>query len=312
MINLIVALFSFGMWLYYAWDVLPGLAQVRRLTGAEELSRPLPSLSIVIAARNEGKTIKTALDSVLSLDYPDLEVIVVNDRSEDETGEILNRLAPQHPNLKVVHVQTLPSGWLGKNHALNFGSEKVATKWMLFTDADVHFKRDALRRAISIAEENDLDHLTALPRMEEHSSVLGVALLSTMALFMLFMRPWKIPFNKNYYAGIGPFTLLKTSFYRKIGGHSKIKMRPDDDLSLGKLVKLEGGRSEYVFSDGEISFSWYESVKELINGLSKNTYASLEYSIAITIVSVLIHFFTFSWPLVGVMISHGYYHSHSK
>src|SRR5207248_653474 len=107
-----------------------------------------PRVSIVISALNEADTIEPALRSVLALDYPDLEVVVVDDRSTDATPEILDRLCCEHPALKVVHVRELPPGWLGKNHALQHGASLASGEYILFTDADVMFGPSAVSRAV--------------------------------------------------------------------------------------------------------------------------------------------------------------------
>ena len=128
----------------------------------------MPTLSIVVPACNEEDTIERGMNSLLALDYPHLEIIAVNDRSTDRTGAILDRLALSDPRLRVLHVETLPAGWLGKNHAMHSGSQAAKGKWLLFTDADVVFAPDALRRTVAFAERECLDHLVLSPRCETH------------------------------------------------------------------------------------------------------------------------------------------------
>lgn len=301
MFDFIVALLCVVAWLYHAREIRL-LGHIQRLTSVKFIES-FPRLSIVIPARNEEKTIRAALETVITTEYPNLEIIVVNDRSTDSTGTILDVFKEFHSNVKVVHIKSLPSGWLGKNHALHQGATHVSkdSKWILFTDADVHFQRMALKRAVSMAEQGSLDHLTILPRMDEHSHILGIVLLATLTAFMMFMKPWKVRSSAGYYAGIGPFNLVRASFYNQHGGHSMLKMRPDDDMMLGKHIKKSGGVSDYAFSNGEIHFSWYESVTELINGLSKNTYANLEYSLVVTAVAVILHLVMFIWPFFAVV-----------
>ncbi len=119
-------------------------------------------------ARNEEENIEQALTQLLELDYENYEVIVVDDRSTDQTGEIMDRIAasPQaHGRLKVIHVDTLPSGWLGKTHAMWTATQRASGDWLLFTDADVLFKPQSLRRALAYAETEQADHLVLFPRM---------------------------------------------------------------------------------------------------------------------------------------------------
>src|SRR5262245_58393739 len=110
-----------------------------------------PTVSLIAPARNEERHIEQAVRSLVPIDYPGLEITIVNDRSTDRTGEILSRLATEFPQLNVVHLEELPAGWLGKNHALQLGADRSQGEWLLFTDADVIFEPTALRRAIAYA-----------------------------------------------------------------------------------------------------------------------------------------------------------------
>ncbi|MGH8274132.1 MAG: glycosyltransferase [Gammaproteobacteria bacterium] len=121
----------------------------------------LPAITIVVPARNEAKTLEPAMRSLLALDYPRLTIVAVDDRSKDGTGELLERFID--PRLQIVHVHDLPQGWLGKNYALDQGTRQSDSEWLLFTDADIHFAPDTLRRAVTAVKETGVDHLTVLP-----------------------------------------------------------------------------------------------------------------------------------------------------
>ena len=123
-------------------------------------------VSILFAARDEEEKLPAALDTLMEIDYPDLEVIAVDDRSQDSTGRILDEFAAAHPRLRVVHITQLPSGWLGKPHALQKAYEASTGEWLLFTDADVRFKPDVLRRAIALAKARNFEHLTLMGDVE--------------------------------------------------------------------------------------------------------------------------------------------------
>ena len=123
----------------------------------------LPTVSVVIPARNEERNLKQALESVLALDYPDLEIIVVNDRSTDRTGAILEKLAKQDPRLTVLPIERLPSGWLGKPHALHRGAQQAQGEFILFPDADIVFQPFALKKAMAYVQANRFDHVTVIP-----------------------------------------------------------------------------------------------------------------------------------------------------
>src|SRR5690606_24876556 len=170
-----------GEWLLLAWagiafathvlvavQLFQGVRRIARLDAIplpDERSVTWPRVSIVIAARNEERHLREALASVLALDYPDFEVIAIDDRSTDATGSILDRFAAECPRLRVVHVDELPRGWLGKNHALHAGAAQASGKYILFTDADIVMEPAALPRAVIYCEENELDHLAMTPRV---------------------------------------------------------------------------------------------------------------------------------------------------
>src|SRR5262249_44980479 len=146
-----------------------------------------PSLTIVVPARNEEAEIEPALRSLLQLNYPQFEVVAVDDRSTDQTGAIMDRIAAEpaaHGRLRIIHVQELPSGWLGKLHAMWLGSSESATlrntvqqgsEWLLFTDADCVFHPESLRRAVHYAMKTNTEHLVLFPTA--HMKTLGEQML---------------------------------------------------------------------------------------------------------------------------------------
>ncbi len=240
--------------------------------------RRWPAVSIVVAARDEAAGIEAAMRSLLALDYPVLEVIAVDDRSTDATAEILDRLAALDPRLKVHHVRELPKGWLGKNHALALGGRKASGELILFTDADVEFAPGALRAAVAILEEERLDHLALAPRLRLPGAWLAACVAYFGRQFYVFLRPWRAREPRSSaYIGVGAFNLLRASAYRTIGGHARIALRPDDDVKLGKLVKLAGLRQDLRHAPDALCVTWYSTVREFVGGLEKNVLAGLDY-----------------------------------
>jgi glycosyltransferase involved in cell wall biosynthesis len=282
----------------------------RRLRWLGKLAAPAPAawprVSVVFAARNEAATVGAAVPTMLALDYPDWELIAVNDRSEDETGAILDRLATADARLKVLHVKTLPAGWLGKNHALADGAEMATGDWILFTDADIHFQPDVLRRAVAYARAHTLDHLAAVPSLTEAPGHwLGICVNAFSYIFTAGLRPWRIPDPRSRaHGGVGAFNLVRTSTYRKLGGHVPIHLRPDDDIKLGKLMK-SGGFSEFVLGAGAISVSWYASVGEMIRGLEKNAYAGADHRPWVPPLGAAWVALAYVWPLAAVFLTAG-------
>ena len=123
-----------------------------------------PPVSVLVAARDEAEKLPAALDTFLALDYPSYEVVAVDDRSLDATGEIFKAVARSDPRLKLLRIDSLPSGWLGKPHALEQAYGKSSGEWLVFTDADVHFRPELLRHSLALALEKGWDHMTLLGR----------------------------------------------------------------------------------------------------------------------------------------------------
>jgi len=267
---------------------------------------PAPKVSVIIAARNEARNIEQGLRSVLAQDYPNIEFIAVDDRSTDETGDILDRMAKDDPRLRVVHIMELPNGWLGKNHALHFGAERATGELLLFTDADVVMERSVISRAVGFLVRKKIDHLAVTPQLRMPGALLSM-FGGTFALFFgLYAKPWKARDPKSpRHIGIGAFNLIRVEVYRAIGGHRAIAMRPDDDMKLGKLIKKHGYRQDVALGGDLITVEWYSSLGELTRGLEKNSYAGVEYNLFVVILSSIALLVVFGWPIIALLVTQG-------
>lgn len=265
-----------------------------------------PKVSIVVAARDEARGVEAAARSLLALDWPDLEIVVVDDRSTDGTGEILDRIAKENRRLQVVHVTELPKGWLGKNHALHLGAGAAQGGWLLFTDGDVLFHPEALRQAIAYANTHHLDHLTVGPEAPVDGLWLQAAIAGFGVFFSVFTRAWKVRDPKSSaHIGIGAFNLVRRAAYLRAGGHTALPLRPDDDLKLGKRLKETGSAQDIVFGRGRLSVEWYGTLKEMAHGLEKNAFASLEYNVAATVGAVFVVALLFVLPFLLLLVTDG-------
>ncbi len=232
-----------------------------------------PLLSIVIPACNEAEHIGAALSSLLAQDYPKLEIIAVNDRSTDSTGEILEALAKRDPRLKVLHNKELPPGWLGKVNALHQGVSHAKGEWFLFTDADVHFHPGALRRTLSYALHHGIDHLALFPKVIAGTLLLDIAVRTFGLLFLLTTRSPLVnrPGSKTA-MGIGAFNLVSADMFRRTPGFEWLRLEPCDDYGMGLMIKGAGGRTRFAQADEDLSLTWYGSVREMFKGLEKNLF----------------------------------------
>ena len=246
---------------------------------------PLPRLSVVVAARNEERGVEQALTSLLSVDYPDYEVIFVDDRSGDRTGEIADRLSAGDGRLKVIHLEELPAGWFGKNHACWRGALAASGELILFTDGDVVFGPAAVTRSARHLLRNGLDHVTALPALAITGPLLQACVIVWNWGVHVTARPWKVRDPKSTASfGVGAYSLFRTDSYHAIGGHERVALRPDEDYQLGRLVKLSGRRSELVRAESSLRCEWYRSVAGLVRGTEKNLFAFTGYRITTVLV----------------------------
>ena len=299
---------TLAIYLASAVEIFFGFRRIRHLRETvPPLARKLPSVSILVAARNEERNLQEALASLLKQDHPQLEFIVVDDRSTDRTGEILDAMALEDPRLRVVHLKELPAGWLGKNHALHAAAAQATGDLLLFTDADVVMEPSTVRRAAARVEDGGADHLVISPSMLTKSVLLEAAVAGFFFFFTFFFRQWRVMNPKSRaHIGIGAFNLLRASVYRAIGGHEAIRLRPDDDVKLGKLVKMKGYRQEIVEGTGFIAVEWYRTVGELVRGLEKNMFAGLEYNLALAAASTVVILVACIWPFAGALVTHGW------
>lgn len=269
-------------WLVYGLVALRGLFRLPRLADAPPISDPerSPLVSIVLAARNEAAHLPTTLETLLRQSYPHLEVIAVNDRSEDATEIILKGFARVDSRLRVLHIQDLPSGWLGKPHALARGSELARGEWLIFTDADVRFAPDTVARALRLAQMRRLDHLTLLARLDLHGLWEHVVLSYFALTFLLAMRPWRVEMpSAGSYMGVGAFQLIRRTVYETIGGHRRLALEVVDDMKLGKLVKQAGFRSGVGLAEEFIRVRWQTGLRNIVEGLTKNMFAGMGFRV---------------------------------
>ncbi|MFV1964668.1 MAG: glycosyltransferase family 2 protein [Pirellulaceae bacterium] len=292
--------------LIHAIRMFLGNRRLVRLADVEPAEPPLPRVSVVVAARNEERHIEAGIRSLLQLDYDNLEIMVVNDRSEDRTGEILDQIAEDDSALRVEHLTELPDGWLGKNHALYFGALRASGDFLLFTDADVVMHPSALRRAVGYATREEIDHLPMLFRVTMPNWLLECFTLVFFYYFWAFVRPWKVKDPQSgAHVGAGGFNLIRADVYEKIGTYQAIALRPDDDIKLGKIVKKHGFRQELLMATEHVRVPGYPSLRDAVNGLEKNLFSGVDYRIGITVLSSLIALAFHVFPFVAVFVTTG-------
>jgi len=293
---LVLASINVGIWLFYGLLFFITLKKKPIFRGNNFSDNEIiyPSLSIVIPACNEERSIRRAISQLLDQDYPDFEVIVVNDRSNDRTGAILAELDIKYPQLKVVSITDLPLNWLGKNHAVYQGVKHATGEWLLLTDADVMFSPDSLKETLSYSLKNKLDHLTISPDITYKGFFFG----GFISLFLIVVTSL---FLSSKSAGLGAFNLIKRSAYEGIGGYEAIAMQPVDDFSLGKLVVKKGYKQCFGFSKGLISVKLYDNLFAMVKGIEKNQFAGTHYKVLPTLAFCGFILFLNVYPFAGLL-----------
>ncbi|MGO9402316.1 MAG: glycosyltransferase [Terriglobales bacterium] len=292
-----------------------GMPRIADITQPEWDRKPAtatgdPRVSIIVPARNEEEHIRDTLLQLLALDYSNYEIIAVNDRSTDRTGQIMDEVAARsqtHGRLKVIHIAKLPAGWLGKTHAMWTASEQASGDWLLFTDADVLFKPDSLRRAVAYAEAEHADHVILFPRMIMKSPGERMMIAFSQALFVFGHRPWKVADPKaRDHMGVGAFNLVRRSVYDAVGTYRALRMEVLDDMKLGKVVKNAGFAQRNVFGEDLISLRWAKGAFGIVNNLTKNFFAVLSFQWPRTLVCIVGLGILNLGPFLGVWMAHGW------
>jgi GT2 family glycosyltransferase len=267
----------------------------------------VPRVSILFSALDEAEKLPTALATFLAMDYPDYEVIAVDDRSEDATGSILDAAARANSRLKVVHVTSLPAGWLGKPHGLQQAFEHSSGEWLVLTDADVRFEPDVLRTTVALAEQKHWDHLTLLCHAEMFTPGEKIAMTFFAMSFMLGLRPWRASDPKSRsYIGVGAFQLIRRNAYEKMGTHRRLAMEVVDDVKVGKLVKEAGLRSGVAKAGRAVTVHWHAGLGNIIRGTTKNFYATTGFRLWVAVGQVAGNFLMFVLPWLALPFVHGW------
>ncbi|HTS57786.1 MAG TPA: glycosyltransferase family 2 protein [Terriglobales bacterium] len=269
-----------------------------------------PLVSIIVPARNEQEHITESLVHLLHLDYDNYEVIVVNDRSGDATGERIAEVAARPEaarRLRVIDLTELPNGWLGKVHAMWRGAKEASGDWLLFTDADVLFRPDSLSRALFYARSEQADHLVLLPRLIMHSPGERSAVAFFQTLFVFGHRPWRVadPKAKDH-MGVGAFNLIRRPVYDALGTFEILRLEVLDDMKLGKLVKDGGYRQRNVFGHDLISLRWVKGITGMVNNLTKNFFALMSFEWPRALGSALALAYLNLTPFLGIWLAPGW------
>jgi glycosyltransferase involved in cell wall biosynthesis len=302
----LLSILIFASWLLALIRTIVNLALIPRLRATAQPVQE-PHVSVIIPARDEARIIERTVRAFLAQDYSNLEVIVVNDRSTDGTGEILRAIDDER--LRVIDGVEPPAGWLGKPWALHQGSRLARGEMLLFVDADVVYAPAAIRAAVAYRELRRPALLSLLPYFEMRGLGENAAMPMMAMTCFTFMPTWISNRTRVAALAIGGGTgnLIVRHVYDDIGGHEALKDSVVDDVALARLVRRSGNTTETIRADDLVSLRMYHGLAEIVEGFTKNSFAVLgrNYVVGILIVaaSVIFHILPYGLALGGNRIS---------
>jgi glycosyltransferase involved in cell wall biosynthesis len=253
--------------------------------GGQASKVPLPKVSVVLAARDEEARIEHTVRRLLAQRGVDLEIVVVDDRSTDRTGEILKNLAREDGRVRYLRVDVLPPGWLGKCHACHLGASAAKNEWILFTDADCWMQEELVARALTVAAREGADHVTLTPGVMPET----IAARAWHLAFLFSLVNWFSGVNRDRpgsHLGIGAFNLMRVEAYRACGGYEALRLTVVDDVRLGLLLHRSGRRTRAYIGGDDVECHWGNTVPNMIRIMEKNYFAVLNYR-TFTVVALL-------------------------
>lgn len=280
----IVVFLAFGL-----FTVIFNSMTVRRLDQYPPAPR-WPRVSVLIPARNEEENVEACVRSLLAQEYPDYEVIVLDDHSTDGTGEVLARLGEQFPNLRVLSGKPLPPGWFGKHWACHQLAQAASGELLLFTDADTCHRPFMLRDSVSALFAEGADLVTAFPLEEVHTwgerlvvPFIGFGMFTFLPMRLIQRLRWT-----TLAVTIGQFMLFRRQAYEAVGGYEAVRGEVLDDVRLGQRI-IEAG-FEWRLLDGtrQVSCRMYRGFWDAVDGFSKNLFAVFDYRILPYLLTFLI------------------------
>jgi chlorobactene glucosyltransferase len=291
-------LFWVGLGIFWFWNL-----RGTKILTAEEQGQPperWPRVSILVPARNEEAVLASCLESLLKLDYPEFDILLVDDDSRDRTGEIADDYA-RRPDaagrLRVIHNRELPAGWSGKVHALSLAAQAATGEWLLATDADVVFNPAVLRAAMRRAVSEGAD-LLSLGLEFEYGSFWEKIILPAFTLLLSTLFPLRQVNSSRSRRAIaaGAFILMRAAEFRALGGYERMRQTLVEDLRTAELFKRGGRRIRFIPSRGLLTTRMYANAGELFEGLSRSAFEGAGFSLLKVLAGLAAGFLTAILP----------------
>ena len=282
---------AFAPWIALAVYLLIKVRLPRPLPVVEATDRAAPLVSVIVPARNEARSIQSCVESICGSGYPNFEIIVVDDRSDDATLELARAITPNHARrVVVVEGQPLPEGWMGKPWACAQGARVAEGDLLLFTDADTIHAPELLGRAVAGMVQDEGDALTLMGR--QIMDTFWERLIQThmmAALIFRFPNPGKPRAPEHWRGAIanGQFMLFDRGAYKEIGGHEAVRGEVVEDQRLAQILCRSGKRLTIRDAEAVFATRMYRPLDELIEGWSKNLSLAARQAVPAWAVSVV-------------------------
>ena len=295
-----VLVFQIYFWAARLWEIAQTARSAPEIDPerGSQLAPNAPLISVIVPACNEQSGIGACLQSVLRQDYPNFELIFVNDRSDDNTLAIAESIVQGRGNVRVLSVEDLPSGWTGKCHALDVGAQQASGEWLAFLDADSRLHKSALRECYSEAVRKKVGMITLSPKFVLRTFWEKALQPAFVAMACILFPLGLINDSSSTVASAnGMFYLIKRRVYERIGGHRDVKGLAVEDIGIGKRVKAAG--MGLLFANGRrvMSTRMYRDFSETVYGWIRILSASMNYELSPTIKYLCVHILV-SFPVL--------------
>jgi len=292
------------------FNLLLNLRSLKRARSDVRLPEPAPLISVLVPARNEEVNIRTCLESLRGQDYPNFEIIVLDDGSTDSTADIVSGISCEDPRVRLVRGQPLPPGWAGKPFACHQLAQEARGAWLLFTDADTVHAPSMLRRVVGVARETRSALISGFP-YQRTTSIWQKMALPIMFYFMLlcWLPFWWLQRSRCTVpsVAIGQFLFFSAEEYRSIGGHEAVKSRILEDVWLGVEVSRHHYRQLTLDLSQLVSCQMYRGFGPMWDGIARWLYMVASVSIisfvGVIAVVVLLFLAPFLWLLYGLLLA---------
>lgn len=272
----VLLLVIFTIWLFYLMVMIKNYVDVKGLEKTKR-TNATPLVSVIIPTRNESDRIEECIKSLKEQTYRNLEIIIVDD-SSDDTIDVIEKLVGNDKRFKLVQQGEVPRGWIGKSYALQKGSKLASGEWLLMLDADVRLSSETIEKAVSYAEEKDIDLLSLVPNLLCKTFWEKVIQPIFGGLILFVCPPFLVNNPKSRVAfAMGPFILIRRKVFEKVGGYEKIKDKITDDVELARLIKRSGYKINILNGQNALDLRMYRNFKEIWSGWSKNVFLGFTY-----------------------------------